>query len=118
MSTVTKQKLGLNQSLLVDALRSDKYTQAREQLQCPDGHCGLGVACEVAAAWGVEVRRDESGRLLGVGLEDQPGVEEFFEFSVPGESLIVQFNDHDKYTLDEIADQLEEHPGQYFEMEK
>lgn len=46
--------------LWVDALRSGLYEQARGKLSDGDGYCCLGVACEVAMANGVELRKVRS----------------------------------------------------------
>jgi hypothetical protein len=44
-------------ALWVKALRSGKYRQAQGRLRTDGGFCCLGVACEVAIADGVDVRR-------------------------------------------------------------
>lgn len=44
--------------LLVEALRSGQYTQARHALAKNGGFCCLGVACEVAKANGLPVSTD------------------------------------------------------------
>ena len=55
----------------VKALRSNKYNQTTGLLQDQDGHCCLGVLCEVASKRGYRVRRDDAGYLEGQLLDDQ-----------------------------------------------
>lgn len=46
--------------LVLEALRSDEYGQAKNALHVPgEGYCCLGVVCEVAIKAGVEVRKAE-----------------------------------------------------------
>ena len=51
-------------ALWVAALRSGDYTQAKRYLRTDDGHCCLGVLCEVAVAAGVYVPADWRGFTL------------------------------------------------------
>lgn len=46
----------------LEALRSGKFEQARENLYVPavNGYCCLGVLCEVAIAEGVEIKREDT----------------------------------------------------------
>lgn len=44
-----------------NALRSDRYKQTTGTLANEEGHCCLGVACEVAIANGLSVRKAEVG---------------------------------------------------------
>lgn len=51
MLTPNKERI----KLWVKALRSGKYKQGHNFLQCESGHCCLGVACEVAIQNGLEI---------------------------------------------------------------
>lgn len=46
-----------NMRLWIDALRSGDFTQTKNFLGTPEGNCCLGVACEVAMANGVSIKR-------------------------------------------------------------
>ena len=49
------------------ATRSGEYKQIRGCLQNRNGHCPLGVACEVMERRGMNIERDEHGLLMGGG---------------------------------------------------
>lgn len=59
MNPVVKQ-------LWVDALRSGKYKQARSYLANEQGHCCLGVLCELAIQNGVSVEKREEHYITDI----------------------------------------------------
>lgn len=50
------QPLGPRQQALIEALRSGRYTQAKNRLRTADGMCCLGVACDISGIGEWEVR--------------------------------------------------------------
>ena len=50
------------------ALRSGEYKQVREVLNNSQGHCCLGVGCEVVELLGVKVKRTAEGFVKGTTL--------------------------------------------------
>lgn len=124
---MTKQELGPRQQEWLDALRSGEYEQATCTLESAyGGFCCLGVACKVAEKHGVRINRERSGtkRVEGTSLEHQLPVISFFHFNpVPagtGNSLgssdlnLIEMNDSDKLSFEEIADLVEEDPSRAF----
>lgn len=55
--------------LWIEALESGMYPQAPYALESESGYCCLGVLCDVAAQFGVEVATGENGRIKGQALE-------------------------------------------------
>lgn len=114
------------------ALRSGKYKQTRGRLQDEDGHCCLGVACEVFIPRTKRVMVDDCD-MFG-GSTDEPylyGAEpteqnaapewlrdvnehfadQFVDWHASEEAALFYLNDgyngNPRYTFDEIADLLE-----------
>lgn len=80
-TTPAAQTAGPRQQALIAALRSGQYPQGHTRLQTEAWqYCCLGVACLVAEAAGVPVKRDKHGRIKGTSLEAQPEVQRYFGF--------------------------------------
>lgn len=68
-------KPGTNQKKWLAALRSGEFEQTVGCLQDSDGHCCLGVACDILAT-ADELNIDEDNdRLHGEDLDSQPSVQ-------------------------------------------
>jgi hypothetical protein len=107
----------------VAALRSGKYKQTRHVLCDRNGHCCLGVACEVAIENGVPLTREstEFGRVLfnvyalsllpyqvrdWLGLRNAGGTY--------GDGSLLHDNDSRGLTFEQIADIIESEPSGLF----
>lgn len=133
-------KLNEKQQQWIDALRSGEYKQGHNCLQSHrdggDRFCCLGVACAVADKEGVRVVKDDENYIVGGTLWQQSSVRDYFAFkSTTGDfpkegaqpskddntparklSCLTELND-DGYTLEDIADFVEQHPEWIFETE-
>ena len=99
----------------VNALRSGKYKQTRGNLQDGDGFCCLGVLCDLvdSEAW-EEVElcsirsflgADTDGR--GFAVSDMPPPSVLLTTGLEDPSIYATLNDEDKYTFEQIADEIE-----------
>ena len=106
--------------LWVEALRSGEYQQAEYDLQNGEGHCCLGVLCEVADHNGVKVYRD-GNMLFGATLNHQAHVMQWAGVSKGYGSLkylgqrtsLTDLNDNGK-SFSELADIIESEPEGLF----
>jgi hypothetical protein len=94
--------------LLIEALRSGKYKQTTKCLQDKDGYCCLGVAVKIS---GLTVKK-HLNIILGAVLPEN--VKEFYNFKTDsGESskstdhCLMNLNDNEGWSFDDIADYLE-----------
>lgn len=114
--------LNENAKKWVAALRSGKYEQGRTLLCANGKYCCLGVACEVAIANGVELKREEKSGV--VSFEDNfsallpTRVMEWLKLSQQlGENFISESlaTKNDKgMPFDQIADFIETEPKGLF----
>jgi len=116
--------LNENAKKWVAALRSGEYKQIQNRLGDPNGHCCLGVACEVAIENGVPLKKElqasgfyrygnDRASLPAIvqtwlGLASDSGV-----YNLEDRSLIVD-NDSREYTFAQIADTIESEPEGLF----
>ena len=113
-------KLEQNREKWIKALRSGFYKQTTCYLQVNDSYCCLGVACDV-------YEKETGNRLIpgGIGenLEDHPEVKDWlglntneghFRLENGGLSCLVDLNDVDQLTFEEIADIIELEPKGLF----
>jgi hypothetical protein len=106
-----------NMKKVLVALRSGEYKQTQESLQDGQGHCCLGVMCDVfAKETGSTLRTfDDTGHIYGVSLNEHNDVQEWAGLQhCTGESQfkfsLVQLNDIEGKTFSEIADFIETEP--------
>jgi hypothetical protein len=106
-----------NMKMVLKALRSGEYKQAKETLQDKDGYCCLGVMCDVyEKETGVTLkRRCIDGLLYGGDLSDQEGVQKWVGLrNCIGEShstfTLAELNDEEDFTFSQIADFIESEP--------
>lgn len=95
-----------------NALRSGEYKQTKGKLQDLDGHCCLGVACEVFISKSQQLRVPGGGVLTGGFPGNQwkapawlKDINRDFEIRTFKELFLL--NDKEGLTFDEIADVLE-----------
>ena len=115
MTTHQKSRL----RLLVAALRSGEYTQARGRLKTDNGYCCLGVACDVfyqetgRGEW-ENVNLNTGAWLFGYSGTSLPHVVQDW-YGLPHTELnsgsMVSLNDGLKWNFDQIADEIEETYG-------
>ena len=100
----------------IAALRSGKYKQGRYYLNSDGCHCCLGVLCEVAIQNGEEIYSEndlEPKAFSRLGEEDvdesalTDGICELLEFPVFLHGVLVDMNDTELRSFDDIADYLE-----------
>lgn len=118
----TKEQQKANRKLWVEALRSGKYKQVRGGLGNKDGHCCLGVLCEVM---GVEKRLLHSGwfgygedvysytDILSPVMCEQVGLKDSVGHIQGTADSLASMNDEGKSFL-EIADIIESEPSGLF----
>lgn len=91
------------------ALRSGKYSQAREALKKGDSFCCLGVLCDVAnpTAWVEDYW--ESGDMQSEG-NDRPPIELIEQVGLRDGDMevLIELNDGDREDFAHIADIIEE----------
>jgi hypothetical protein len=108
----------------VTALKSGKYTQAKGALRTPEGHCCLGVLCEILPEFRIEDSEDghgdevhiKEGHTNNVVWSDgsmtliDRVVEEAGITVMPGYmvSTLAVMNDSGNYSFEQIADWIEE----------
>ena len=91
----------------IEALRSGEYRQARGTLRTQDGRfCCLGVACEISGIdkWefnGNSYSYDHNYSGMSARVCDHIG------FPLSGQGRLIQMNDNQGATFQEIADYLE-----------
>ena len=109
-----------NRRKWVEALRSGKYKQTRSHLADKNGFCCLGVACEVAIANGVRIKkradgfgityateRDSLPRRVQIWLGFGDELDEEAANPWLGNSSCAEQNDEGK-SFTEIADMIEQ----------
>jgi|TARA_R110000851_G_scaffold17863_3_gene56365 hypothetical protein len=116
-----------NMKKVLVALRSGEYSQAEGMLQCSDGHCCLGVMCEVyEKETGDKLPHGENGFLVGgdldgqffgkvkswVGLKSYSG--KFVGEKGGDNNSLVDMNDTLNKSFSEIADFIEGNPEGLF----
>lgn len=115
-------ELGPNQRAWVDALRSGKYQQTSSVLQDTEGHCCLGVACDVARLHGTQVTMD-GAFIDGSSLDEQPLVMDWLGLRdgegcigniVGGWNHLTAINDLSGHGFDFIADTIEQNAETLF----
>ena len=111
----------------IESLRSGKYKQIKNQLQRPNGHCCLGVACDIFIS--LEKRKPDTINLIqGTEPADQPAAPQWLkdinhDFFIKTDVHLTGLNDiglsindgknglgeilNKPYTFDEIADMLQ-----------
>lgn len=114
MTQYTKEQVLENRAKLVAALRSGEFTQATGQLATAEGHCCLGVACEVA------IREGVIDHYPSINLFAPYPVEQWLGFHGEGLTAVMidgevshriglaGLNDDYEFTFDEIADVIED----------
>lgn len=126
--------MNTNVQKLLDALRSGEFTQAQGQLRRGDGHCCLGVACEVykrETGNGTWTHLDDEPRFVASDHADDwsahllpPTVKEWYGFSseagrfedaVAYFTCLTDLNDCGGLSFEDIADVIESAPGGLFE---
>jgi len=105
----------------VTALRSAEYSQTKGKLQDEQGHCCLGVACDIFIPDGMKTMHPTTGLMIGVLPHNQVHAPEWLNSAgrILG-TCIPDLNDCGKiniseeineqfepFTFDEIADLLE-----------
>jgi hypothetical protein len=105
--------------LWVEALRSGRYKQIKNQLANKKGHSCLGVLCELAIESGVRVSRKEVGKtvlfggkkkLLPYSVMDWAGIElPWVHFYHPVEARLLHLTDLNRkgYSFKKIANLIE-----------
>ena len=105
------------------ALRSTEYSQTHDVLQDENGHCCLGVACELFIPRSLQQRYAE-GYLTGTVAHHQNhapmwlrNLSTIFGSEIsglndtghvrPGDDTNTFFEKHERFTFDEIADLIE-----------
>jgi len=97
-------------ALWVAALRSGDYTQAKRYLRPHDGHCCLGVLCEVAVTAGVYVPAEWTEfALLPNEVRDWAGCGGLGAIVTIGthREYLPEHNDIHEATFAQIADAIE-----------
>ena len=106
--------LGPRQKKLVKALKSNQYPQGKNSLQTINRSlCCLGVACKVAEENHIPLIKNAMGCIVGMNLNDQGKVKEYFKFRKEHIEL-AEMNDEGMSFVD-IAKHIEENPYLYFE---
>lgn len=92
----------------VEALRSGEYTQTTGRLRDMDGHCCLGVLCDVSGRgrWeGESYVTDIAAYLIPYDVADAAGID------ADRQDDLARFNDSGGLTFAQIADEIEKwHP--------
>ena len=88
----------------LEALRGGTYTQAREKLRTDEGHCCLGVLCDVIdpSKWGKALDWDGWDSRLPLEINRSAGI------PCEIEALLIKMNDEGS-SFAEIADYIETH---------
>tara|TARA_R110000824_G_scaffold210851_1_gene396704 strand:+ start:183 stop:572 length:390 start_codon:yes stop_codon:yes gene_type:complete len=111
----------------VDALRSGVYKQGRRSLCKDEGHCCLGVLCEIAMKDGAAIKKEKSDdkvyfnkhsamppteayQWLFYNKVDKDSIDKILRYQLKalGSTRLDLLNDSERYTFDQIADVLEE----------
>lgn len=93
----------------VDALRSGKYKQAKEQLSDGKKFCCLGVLCDVMAHPLWEYDRDYEAQIMLDELwEIPPELRKKCKITRHEQMELINLNDEKNKTFPEIADWIEE----------
>lgn len=111
--------------LLIEALRSGKYKQGRNQLCYKGKYCCLGVACEVAVENGCSVHVHiyehcgVTARRYNRYVQYMPEVvADFYGFRSQqgnyGGTSLLDNNDTDEFSFEQIADIIESAPEGLF----
>ena len=111
--TISGEKIDKKQfKKWIEALRSGAYSQTRGTLQDKEGHCCLGVACELFIPEGSKFR-GIGNYLYGILPSDQPKVPRWL-CALNRDSMLrlngtglTSLNDNMKMNFNEIADILE-----------
>jgi hypothetical protein len=98
-------------SIWITALRSGKYTQGIHFLQTESGYCCLGVACKVLIP-NENLDLMFNGKINGGEPLDQPSAPRWLkcineDMRIRTGKSLINLNDDDKLTFNEIADILE-----------
>lgn len=111
----------------IEALRSDKYKQGREQLRKgKDRFCCLGVLCDVfdngqwkldSDIFGTIYFYNSNDKVPPISVCDAVGFRKAFRNASVIADL-ANLNDREGLSFSEIADLLEEHPERFFTDEK
>ena len=105
-----------NRAAWVAALRSGDYKQARVALQAINGHCCLGVACEVMEKRGMATRRqgeedgEAGGKLKGILLTGYPehvAIARALGLDEREARKLVKMNDERRQSFEQIANYIE-----------
>jgi hypothetical protein len=119
MTEYTKEQQAENRAKWVAALRSGEFKQTKNELKNSEGHCCLGVACELAVQAGVarEVRAglfrgtDETTSshtsALPTAVKQWLGLDSPFGRLVDRLGDLTILNDDGGYTFAQIADVIE-----------
>jgi hypothetical protein len=115
-----------NMKKVLVALRSGDFTQTKLRLHNTEGHCCLGVMCEVyEKETGNNLNRDTTGFIIGGDLDDQDKVQKWvglrtFEgghrmkrYAADKDPItrdLTQLNDSGTYNFLHIADHIESEP--------
>ena len=110
-----------NAKILIDALRSGEYEQARGELRYDDKYCCLGVACDIYHNHHPNICQWEQSEFFSMFTQGNAGtysvslpnaVNEWFGLGHDLEKDLVNRNDgrcgFDQHNFEEIADFLEE----------
>lgn len=100
-------------------LRSGRWTQTTKRLKTVEGHCCLGVLCELAIKHGVPTDAyksptdpfwefDGESEVLPSQVENWAGLRTTGGYIRPGGSTCLSALNDDGSTFDEIADKIEE----------
>lgn len=100
--------------LWIDALRSGDYKQTKETLEDSMGYCCLGVACKVLVPED-KLKLDQivlGGIMYGQFPEHQPNAPKWLkeinsDFGHKFDRQLIDLNDEDKLSFEQIADALE-----------
>lgn len=102
-----------NRAKLIAALRSGKYEQARGELRNKNGYCCLGVACDVSNPNIWEEKIVDNDVVFSYGNENftvPANVREDFGLMYGVAAKMIEMNDTEMQTFDQIADWLEKVP--------
>lgn len=95
----------------IEALRSGKFKQGFRNLRSGDEYCCMGVACELAMENGVKIDRQEisSGRWIYDRFAGcwPVSVEDWLSVGPISTNVLVNMNDNQVKSFNEIADYLE-----------
>jgi hypothetical protein len=98
------------------ALRSGDYKQTKGTLQNLEGHCCLGVMCEVYEKETGNTLERTGGMFYGTDLRTHPNVQEWVGLRTSSGSRsnfrpsLIDLNDREDYSFSQIANLIESEP--------